>query len=412
MEPLRFKNLLHRYLNNNLPAEELQDFIRQLKSPQNQEILRETIGEEFANPAHRGLSDRQRSGMLFQKIMEQASEIPEEPADPPAAMSTNTVLISREKSFFLPRMAAAAAVLLLILGGIYYAMVIHKPKYVPSLVRAIDKPLPLTNDDVNPGGNKALLTLGDGTRVYLGDSVGGLIARQGNSNVLQEGRGVLSYRLADHESSPPVYNTVSTQRGGQFMVLLPDGSRVWLNAASSLRFPTAFSGSMRSVTLTGEGYFEIAPDKSMPFRVLSGNQQLDVLGTHFNIMAYEDEGHIKTTLLEGAVKLTCGADRVLLRPGQQARLIAGTETLGVSEADTEEAIAWKNGFFQFHRDDIGTIMRQLGRWYDVEVSYAGHVPGGHFSGAIGRQTRLSQVLHMLEVNDIHFRIEGKKIIVL
>jgi ferric-dicitrate binding protein FerR (iron transport regulator) len=190
---------------------------------------------------------------------------------------------------------------------------------------------------------------------------------------------------------------------------LPDGSRVWLNSASSLKFPTAFTGSERDVELIGEGYFEVARNKAKPFNVKVKDINVAVLGTHFNIMAYNDEAAVKTTLLEGLVRLTHGNVTDMLKPGQQG--VINDKGIKIIDVDTDEAVAWKNGFFEFDRVSIQDIMKQLSRWYGTEVTYEGKIPDDEFVGKISRDVKLSQVLHILELSHVRFRIENKKIIV-
>lgn len=407
MDPVYFENLLHRYLDDSLSGAELKKFLRLLQSAENQETLRQAMVGEFHNLANRGLSDKGRSGILFQNILERASEKEKKEEEPRVS---DPLWTTGRKSFVFLKYPAAAAVLFLLFAGSYFQFFRQREQSKPVFAAKLNL-RPLIHDAL-PGSNKAVLTLGDGSRVPLNDSARGVIALQGSTKIQQVGKGMLTYDPVDNQIAQTLYNTVSTGRGGQFEMKLPDGSRVWLNAASSLRFPTVFSGKSRNVVLTGEAYFEIAPDKNMPFTVETENTRVEVLGTRFNVMAYEEEAKTRTTLLEGSVKVASGNENKLLKPGQQAQLDKSEGNWRITETDGEEAIAWKNGFFQFHSDDIGTIMRQLGRWYDVEIGYAGKVPGGHYSGSISRQTLLSQVLAMLEMNDVHFRIEGRKLIVL
>jgi ferric-dicitrate binding protein FerR (iron transport regulator) len=206
-------------------------------------------------------------------------------------------------------------------------------------------------------------------------------------------------------------NTIQTPRGGQYQVILPDGTKVWLNAASSLTYPTAFTGGDRAVQLRGEAYFEVAGNKEKPFKVMVGNMQVNVLGTHFNVMAYEDENAIQTTLLEGAVQVTNGGVSHLLKPGQEGRLDRSSDAFRLLDVDADEAVAWKNGVFQFGGISIETVMRQIVRWYDVDVEYQGRT-NEHFRGTISRSANASEVFKMLELTGaVHFTIDGKKVIV-
>ncbi len=267
--------------------------------------------------------------------------------------------------------------------------------------------------DIAPGRNRAILTLADGTQIPLDSAGAGQLAQQGNTHIIKLDSGQLAYRSAAGASTATLlYNTISTPRGGQFRITLPDGTQVWLNASSSLRYPTAFTGRERRVELSGEAYFEVARNAGMPFRIASKEMEVEVLGTHFNIMAYDDEAVLKTTLLEGAVKVTRNGSSRRLQPGQQARIYKENGSMDVlQDANTEEAVAWKNGFIQFEGQDIKAAMRMLARWYNVEVDYRGAVPA-HFRGIIPRNVPVSQVLKMMELTgEVHFTIEGNRIIV-
>jgi len=304
----------------------------------------------------------------------------------------------------------AAAVLfgLLVMGG--YLWIVRSPGEQVAVRKEI--PVRLQNDRP-PGGNKAVLTLGDGSSIVLDSISRGVLAQQGASKIIKLDSGRLAYNLLAEKPTGMVYNKLTTPRGGQYHLVLSDGTQVWLNAASSLRYPAAFNGRDREVELTGEAYFEVAKDKSRPFKVQTVNDmEVNVLGTHFDIMTYEDEPVLKTTLLEGSVRVTKGTTGKTIRPGQQVRSNAKGDLQVLDNVDLEEAVAWKNGYFQFHIADIETVMRQLSRWYDVDVYYEGKKPEGHFVGEISRNNNISDVLKMLEVNGVHFRVEGRKLIVL
>jgi ferric-dicitrate binding protein FerR (iron transport regulator) len=315
--------------------------------------------------------------------------------------------------------AYAAAVVLIIAVGVV-VMVRRKPAPV-----VVEAPKQDIVKDIPPGGNKAILTLADGATISLDDAKKGDIARDGNAQIVKGGdSGTLIYHAVAGNQQAVAYNTITTPRGGQYQLALSDGSKVWLNASSSLHFPTTFSGAERAVELTGEGYFEIARNTAMPFSVRVNGVTVHVLGTHFNINAYHDEPVVRTTLIEGAVKVEMGGQHVLLRPGQQAvatsaRTAGGMAAGGAEaslrlnpEADLEEVMAWKEGIFNFKNLDIESIMRQISRWYDVEVVYAGgKKPEGHFSGMISRNTPALTVLKMLEYGGVRFTIESKKIVI-
>jgi ferric-dicitrate binding protein FerR (iron transport regulator) len=270
--------------------------------------------------------------------------------------------------------------------------------------------------DVMPGGNKAILTLANGSQIVLDSAVNGILTHQGNIKVIKLTNGQLVYENAGARADEVLYNTMSTPRGGQYSLILPDGSRVWLNAVSSIRFPTAFLGEERTVEITGEAYFEIAKDPLRPFRVLVNSGLKDrrlevaVLGTHFNINAYKDEATIKTTVLEGSVKVSHGSSHTTIEPGEQTQFDNGILQI-VHDANVTETVAWKDGRFEFKDTDLKTIMRQLMRWYDVDVQYNGNISERYFTADISRNKSLSGVLKMLELSDIDFKLEGNKLTV-
>ncbi|WP_160714029.1 FecR domain-containing protein [Chitinophaga solisilvae] len=262
--------------------------------------------------------------------------------------------------------------------------------------------------DVAPGSNKAMLTLADGSVVTL-DSSGHQIIQQGQTKV-QQVNGQLQYD-AVHKEAAIGYNVLAVPRGGQFNVVLPDGSHIWLNSASSLKYPTAFSGNIRQVELQGQGYFEISPDSRQPFVVKVNDMEVQVLGTHFDIMAYNDENETRTTLIQGAVKVKQGRAEKVLKPGQQVAVDNSTGAFSVVDADIQEVTAWKTGFFEFDNTDMNTIVRQLSRWYDIEIDNRAATSGRRFGGRISRNLPLSDILHMLESNGATFKLEGRKLTV-
>lgn len=271
-------------------------------------------------------------------------------------------------------------------------------------------------NDIVPGGDRARLTLADGTEITLDDAGEGVIREEDGIRISRQ-EGELTYKAESREPKAETYHTLSTPRGGQYRLVLPDGSKVWLNAASSIRFPRAFTGQQRLVEISGEVYFEIARDPDRPFRVKAADQtEVEVLGTHFNIMAYEEEASLQTTVLEGSVMVRTKSQepraKKLLKPGQQARTGRGMAEIKVLEVNPEAVVAWKNGLFRFHDDDIRTVMKQIVRWYDVKVHYEGEPPGTEFTGMISRKVNIRQVLNMLErTGGVRFRIEGRNIIV-
>ncbi len=267
--------------------------------------------------------------------------------------------------------------------------------------------------DIAPGGNKAILTLADGKKISLTDAKNGTLANQDVVNINKTQDGQLVYNISNHQNTPIqtiTYNTIETPRGGQYHLILADGTQVWLNAASSLRYPTTFTGKERKVELTGEAYFEVVHNAKSPFKVISNGQEVEDIGTHFNINAYTDEPATKTTLLEGAVRVSENNHSKILSPGQQATV--SNHTLTINTVDTEEAIAWKNGQFVFENENIHSIMRKLSRWYDAEVVYSGAISNEVFVGEMSRYKNVSKVLDILQhTGKVHFKVEGKKIIV-
>lgn len=302
---------------------------------------------------------------------------------------------------------AASVALILSIGSIY----LFNQK--PESRMAAEPQAKRFKNDVDPGGNKAMLTLADGSKISLDDAVNGKVAQQSGIIIRKTANGQLVYDLAKDAGANKAaqFNTISTPRGGQYQVVLPDGTKVWLNAASKLKFPSSFIHlADRKVELSGEAYFEVTKDKKRPFIVEATNQEVEVLGTHFNVNAYANGSPTKTTLLEGRVKLKSNAKDYLLKPGQQA--IVGA-TVRIDEVDTEEVIGWKNGNFIFTDNDIETVMTALERWYDIEVIYEGPISSVGFNAEISRDKTLIQVLKALEkTGNVKFRIEGRRVIVM
>lgn len=270
-------------------------------------------------------------------------------------------------------------------------------------------------DEIIPGGNKALLTLSDGSAIVLDSASNGTLGKQGNIKILKLNNGLLSYTGQEKNGSAntAIFNTISTPRGGQYQVTLSDGTKVWLNAASSIRFPVSFTGAERRVSVKGEAYFEVAHDQFRPFKVELNTSEIEVLGTHFNVNAYDDEASVKTTLLEGKVKLTAkdNASPFILLPGQQSAIDNDGNITLQKDADTEEAVAWIHGNFQFKSAELQTVLRQISRWYDVDIEYKGNL-NPYFTGQLPRSESVYTVFkHLSMTGTVHFTIEGRKVIV-
>ncbi|MCX2453827.1 DUF4974 domain-containing protein [Pedobacter sp. PLR] len=314
---------------------------------------------------------------------------------------------------FYTKIISAAAAILLVVGlslFFYPQMNIPKTSEIPGQPQI---------STINPGGNKAVLTLGNGEQIVLNEASNGVLASQSGVIVKKVKNGQLIYNIDQNPvlSDGLAFHTITTPKGGQYQVTLPDGTAIWLNAATTIRFPARFTGNERLVSLTGEAYFEVAKNKRMPFKVSTDQQVIEVLGTHFNINSYTDERNIKTTLLEGSVKViakvkspAATSRMVVLKPGEQA--VVGAD-LKVRKADLEEVMAWKDNKFAFNSLPLEDIMRQLSRWYDVEIVYKGDISAKTFTGSISRYANVSQVLSMLELTTrVHFKIEERRIIVM
>nr|WP_121270281.1 FecR domain-containing protein [Pedobacter schmidteae] len=297
-----------------------------------------------------------------------------------------------------PRIAAVASIVFVIAAGLFYFVnSTQDGKRGLNLVKS---------NDIAPGSNKAILTLADGKQIVLTDAKNGALANEDDALIKKAADGQLIYQGGKGSKSAVLFNMITTPKGGQYTVWLSDGTKVVLNAASSLKYPTSFKGADRIVELSGEGYFEVAHNKLKPFKVISDGQTVEVLGTHFNINAYTDEPNVKTTLLEGSVNI----NGIVIKPNQQGILGASHQII-VKQVNAGDIVAWKDGLFKFDHTDIKTSMRQIARWYDVEVVYEGNVENEQFYGKIERSYTLSEVLKVLELSNIHFKIEGKKIIV-
>lgn len=282
--------------------------------------------------------------------------------------------------------------------------------FVATRLRHEQAPVQAQNHDLAPGGNKAILTLADGSKVDLTAVKNGALATQPGSHIIKQNE-QLAYRAVKSNKAALVYNTLTTPRGGQYQLTLADGTKVWLNAASSLKFPTTFTGAERVVELTGEGYFEVVHNSKQPFKVKTASQTVQDIGTQFNVNSYADEDASATTLVEGSVKIFGASGQALIRPGQQYLLKSNGLSEVKSDVDIDEATAWKNGMFQFDNSDIKTIMRQISRWYNVDVEYQGQVPASTYRGRISRNSNASTVLKILELSGINITIEGRKIII-
>lgn len=321
---------------------------------------------------------------------------------------------NRERSRFILNWkyaSVAAAILLITSIGIYF----YRPNQ--HQVKPFSKSTAMLAD-VAPGGNKAVLTLANGAKVSLTDAKIGKVASQFGMSIHKTKDGDLVYANSGATDSPVAYNSVETPKGGQYQLTLADGTKVWLNAASSLRYPLRFPGDERKVELKGEAYFEVAKNKAKPFKVYTDHQVVEVLGTHFDINAYKDEPSTRTSLLEGSVRVSSfqSDSKIKIRPGQQSIVSSNsTQDIKVKNIDVDESVAWKNGYFMFDEEPLESILRKVARWYDVDIQYENIDSGKklYFSGTLSKYSNVSKVLKKLELTEsVHFKIDGRKIIVL
>jgi hypothetical protein len=303
---------------------------------------------------------------------------------------------------FTGKIAAVAFVLILALGGllVYNNIGVKKPAVY------VSKDIP--KQDIVPGHNGATLHLSNGKTIDLDTAKDGVIADQNGVQIVKK-NGKLNYV---GKTDDVIYNDIVTTRGQQWQLELSDGTKVWLNAASSIHYPLSFKGKERIVKITGEAYFEVVHNEAQPFKIQVGNIQIEDIGTELNVNAYTDEPSLKTTLVNGSIKVSTGNESKLLTPGQQAITLKENNSIQVKkEVNVDEVISWKNGQIQFENESLQTIMRQISRWYDVDITYDGDIPHKIFTGAISRKSDLSELLRILKFEGVHFTLEGRTIVV-
>jgi transmembrane sensor len=398
--PNHIADLIFKQLRDELSPEEGTELTAwRQESQENEDIFQKLTDPQHVRKLMQGYYSRKKS---WEKILELAPELK------PAA---NTTKIWRKP------LSVAATVLIIfgiaaIIGIIAFNYLTQKNKSGSPVAKIITDTL---KNDLPPGSNKAILTLSNGQQIVLDNTKEKYDAKKFGNNIDKIDSGNLLYTtgLTGYNESD-VFNTLETPRGGQFQLSLPDGSRVWLNAASSIKYPTVFKGNERKVETNGELYFEIVKKAGIPFVVFTRDTKIQVLGTHFNINAYSDEPSTAVTLLEGSVKIIAGANSKIIKPGEQARVFAGIGTANIKllkNIDVDDVISWKNGRTFFKDADVQSIMRIISRWYDIDVVYQGKIPERSITGGISRNANLSEILKVLEWNKIHFTIEGKKITV-
>lgn len=388
-----YKALLTRYLNNECTPEELSEIMNYLSDEQSDPLLLSVLRDNVNEPSlcSENISE-EASGRILDELLK-------------TAQATAVVPFYKRAKYY-----KTAAAMIAVAIGLFYLPGIHKKEQMKSVAQT-DYSNRFKND-VAPGSNKATLILGDGSTIDLDEAHNGTVTKQGDVEVVKSGD-KLSYKTGNSTADKIVYNTIVTPRGGQYQLQLPDGTMVWLNAATTLRFPAAFVGNERHVEIEGEAYFEVAQNIKKPFTVGVHNGEVQVLGTHFNIMAYSEEGAINTTLLQGCVKFRTSTDSSVLKPGQQSQLSYDGKIKINKCADMDAVMAWKNGAINFCNADLKTVMRQLSRWYDVDIDYQNTSFKQHFVGELPRSLTLIDVLKALELTgNLHFAIEGKKVVVL
>jgi len=377
-----YRILVQRYLSKQLTDNELEVFAQLAKEGKLDEYFLSAMNEEagIAEADENDYNKRNKVRPLFYKI------------------------------------AVAAVVLIALSAGLYSYF---KPVKLSGLKSIYAK------HDADPGGNKATLTLADGSKISLTDASNGQIAQQAGVKITKNENGQLVYTIAESGKKEIDYNTITTPRGGEYQINLPDGTKVWLNAASSVTFPTSFANAKnRKIKLTGEAYFEVFKNKNLPFIVVTDKQEVEVLGTHFNVNSYEDEKDTRTTLLEGSVQVRrilhaanqsniAYDNSKILKPGQQSRVSSQpSKDISVEVANITQVMAWKNGYFHFENDNLLTVMNQLSRWYDIQVVYEVNRTDDEFVGDIPRNVKLSEVLKVLTYGGgLHFKIEDRKLII-
>jgi ferric-dicitrate binding protein FerR (iron transport regulator) len=398
-----FQQLFEQYLDGHMTSNDFQKFLTLLK-----EVDQDHLSEDLTSLWETSQSEQfSFTEEVWNDKMTRLIEMTKETSPSKSQIKKSYVLLG----FYSWGKAAAAILILAIVGGAFWFIHNNKADKKEDTISTIGNQL---KHDVAPGGNKAILTLADGSTIILDNAQNGALATQGNIAVVKKNNQL----IYDASKSVPdalgrvLFNTIATPRGGQYQITLPDGSKVWLNAASSIKFPTIFRGKERKVEITGEAYFEVAHNAKMPFLVEKDEAEVRVLGTHFNVNAYTDENAMKVTLLEGSVKVIRQKtnESKIISPGQQAQLLK-SGTIKIEEVDAEETVAWKKGYFHFDHADIKTVMRQLSYWYDVDIIYEGSIPTQQFGGDMQRDLTLSQVLNILGKSQVKFKIEGKKIII-
>lgn len=402
MTTQRLPDLIQAYLTDTISVRQGVELAALLKQPEYQEAFMKIIYEQLQKQE---LNIDEPPPVIFERIQNEIErQIRQETGKSASPEITNVIPIG----FLHYRWRLVAAVVSFLLVAATYFLIQYGSKRQPLISDTSRHSI----KDIPPGRQGAILTLSGGKKVVLDSMGNGVVATQNGVQVILK-NGQLAYNPPIKHAGVIIYNTMSTPKGRQFQVMLPDGTQVWLNAESSIHYPTVFAGRERRVEINGEAYFEVVKNSKMPFKVkINGQAEVEVLGTHFNINAYQNEGVVKTTLLEGSVKITTGGlDKAVLQPGQQAQIVSSAKIKIIKDADIEKTMAWKYGVFNFDRAGLEEVMRQLSRWYDIDIVYEKGIPNVEFVGKLDKNVPLSDLLNGLKGFGIHFRIEGNKLVV-
>lgn len=392
--------LFKKYYNKTASQKETKELFEIMKSLSDDK-LKELIREEWNNLEMTDSFFKYDVSMgMLNKIL---------PAKPKSTYHKKEVLVKNIINWFsrFKKVSVAASILFFLSIGFYYWFKTTLP--TQNLVTSYS-----VSQDLPPGGARATLTLADGKKIILDTARNGIIASTNSFKIIKTESGQVVYHSFGTNINKTInteFNKITTPRGGEYRIIMPDGSKVWLNSASTIKFPGVFNGDSRSVELEGEAYFEIAKNSAMPFKVKSKNVEIIVIGTHFNVKAYTNEDLVKTTLVEGSIKIKRGNSSHLLKTGQQAVLI-GNETKVLSDIDVEEQIAWKNGLFQFKDAGIEEVMHQAALWYDLNVTFEGNITEKYLTGKVSRSVNVSEFMNILDYAGVKFKIEGKHIIIM
>lgn len=390
----RIHYLVDRFFNNTCTQAEKVELSYWIEKSQNDSKLKQHLSKIWSRFEPFEDMSEEKANHLFNTILN---------------TDTSTVLhlrpIRRRMLFYA---VAAASVLIIVIGSYFLYFQSSQHNISPAIARKL--PNTTITNDVAPGQFKAVLTLSNGSQIILDTAQNQIVAKEDGSEIGNTS-GQLFYNSSPNNGDEVVYHILTTSKGGQYSLTLSDGTKVRLNAASSVRFPIAFPDNQRDVEITGEVYFEVAPNKEKPFRVKARKGVIEVLGTHFNVNAYDDEPVIRTTLLEGAVKVRLGTSSALLKPNEQAVVKDDNNKISVYPTDGQAAIAWNRGYFKLTNSTVPDIMRQIARWYDIEIKYEGAIPSGTISGEVPRSLNLSEVLNVLDLSGVHSKLEGKTLIV-